>query len=102
MLDDAQVKCAESGYLLFVRGVAAGRAGDGPSALELFREAIAIGSRFNDPSLVAFARHGEGRALAVEILRVNVDRGVGSGEYTIAVRVTDEFDNQSVAKTSGK
>ena len=33
--------------------------------------------------------------------RLSVDRG-GSGEYTIAVRVTDEFDNQSVAKAAGK
>ena len=34
--------------------------------------------------------------------RFSIDRAGSLGEYTIAIRVTDEFDNQSVAKAAGK
>ena len=34
--------------------------------------------------------------------KLSIERGPTGGEYTIAVRVTDEFDNQSVAKAAGK
>jgi hypothetical protein len=34
--------------------------------------------------------------------RFTTDRDAAGGEFTIAVRVTDEFDNQSVAKVTGR
>jgi len=51
------------GYLLIPEGIRAARANDGPRALELFSEALAMGKRFGDTDLVAIGRMGQGRSL---------------------------------------
>jgi ATP/maltotriose-dependent transcriptional regulator MalT len=63
MIDDAQVDCPEAGYVLLPGGVEAIVRGDYPTALERFDLADRIGTRFGDTDLIAFARHGRGRAL---------------------------------------
>ncbi len=63
MLDDAELDCAERGYLLIPAAIQAARAGDLDTAIAIHREAIAIGKRFRDFDLVTLARHGEGRTL---------------------------------------
>jgi DNA-binding CsgD family transcriptional regulator len=63
LLDEGQYDCIEQGYLLLPAGIRAVMAGDTATALATFRRAAEIGKRFGDRSLVAFARHGQGRAL---------------------------------------
>lgn len=62
ILDDAQLDCAERGYVLLPTGIRQVTGGDAPGALRTFTEAVSIGKRFQEPELVAFARHGQGRA----------------------------------------
>jgi len=63
VLDDAGVDSVVRGYLLIPEGIRAARANDGPRALELFSEALAMGKRFGDTDLVAIGRMGQGRSL---------------------------------------
>jgi DNA-binding NarL/FixJ family response regulator len=63
LLDDGGHDCVERGYLLFARALGTVLDGDPRAALELFAQARAVGERLRDPTLVAFARHGEGRTM---------------------------------------
>jgi DNA-binding NarL/FixJ family response regulator len=63
MLDEGAHDCVERGYLLFARALGTVMDGDPGTARELFTQARAIGERLRDPTLVAFARHGEGRSM---------------------------------------
>ena len=63
MLDDSQLDCVERGYLIIPRGFMMTTSGNPAEGFEAFRKAAEIGTRFNDRDLVAFARHGQGRAL---------------------------------------
>jgi DNA-binding CsgD family transcriptional regulator len=74
LLDDAEQDSAVRGYLLFPDAIRAVRGGDSQRAFELFSEALAIGRRFGDTNLIAFARHGQGRTL---IKMGKLDEGLG-------------------------
>ena len=63
LLDDAGRDSVVRGYLLMPDGIRATRAGEAARGYELFSEALAIGQRFGDKDLIAFGRHGQGRAL---------------------------------------
>jgi DNA-binding CsgD family transcriptional regulator len=77
----------EQGYLLVARALSAVVTGDPHAAGELFLEAIRAGERFDDRSLVAYARHGYGRTL------------IGLGEVAKGGALLDEV---MVAITSGE
>jgi DNA-binding CsgD family transcriptional regulator len=62
LLDEGGQDCAERGYLLIPEGLMR-RDSDPAAALELAREAAAIGERFGEPDLIAMARLGQGQAL---------------------------------------
>ena len=87
MLDEHGLDCAERGYLVFARALSAAVGGDPHGARELFLEAIRVGERFDDRSLIAFARHGHGRAL------------IALGEISQGAALLDEV---MVAITSGE
>ena len=63
LLDEAQLDCAERGYLLLPIGLRAAIGGDAPAAYAAFSDAAEIGKRFVDRDLLTLARHGQGRAL---------------------------------------
>jgi DNA-binding NarL/FixJ family response regulator len=54
--------CVEQGYLAFLGAMLALQRGDAVVAEAGFLEAIATGRRFGDATLVATARHGQGRS----------------------------------------
>jgi DNA-binding NarL/FixJ family response regulator len=63
LLDDGGLDCVERGYMMFGTALLSALEGDGATAHARFAEAVACGQRFRDADLVAFARHGQGRAL---------------------------------------
>jgi len=63
VLDDAAADSVVRGYLLLPDAIRAATAGELARAQELFTEAEAIGRRFGDSDLIAFARQGQGRTL---------------------------------------
>ncbi len=63
LLSERGVDCVEWGYLLIPAGIERLEAGDAVAACGTFAEAQTIGRRFADPSLIAIAGHGLGRAL---------------------------------------
>jgi DNA-binding CsgD family transcriptional regulator len=87
MLDQHGRDCAERGYLLFARALSEAVGGDPRTARDLFLEAVHVGERFDDRSLIALARHGYGRAL------------IGLGETNQGAALLDEV---MVAITSGE
>jgi len=62
ILDEVE-GCVEQGYLLLPSAVRHVYEGDYARAFDTFVAAAELGERFADPELVAFARHGQGRAL---------------------------------------
>jgi len=86
VLDDGGCDGVERGYLLVPAAIARGAARDFGSAYETFRQAAAIGDRFQDRDLLTLARHGQGRAL------------VNLGRVTEGVALLDEV---MVAVTAG-
>jgi DNA-binding NarL/FixJ family response regulator len=63
LLDEERLDCVERGYLLVPEALRRLGGGNAAGARDAFHQAAEIGRRFNDPDLVALARHGEGRAL---------------------------------------
>ncbi|HLZ70566.1 MAG TPA: LuxR C-terminal-related transcriptional regulator [Dehalococcoidia bacterium] len=63
LLSERGADCVEWGYLLVPAGMEKLWAGDVDAACSIFAEALAIGRRFADPTLLAMAGHGRGRAL---------------------------------------
>lgn len=73
LLEERDDDCAEQGYLLLPEGMRQLFGGEAPSAEETFRRAVALGSRFGEPDLLALALHCRGRVL----LRLGrIDEGV--------------------------
>ncbi|HET9984210.1 MAG TPA: hypothetical protein VFQ38_11505, partial [Longimicrobiales bacterium] len=63
LLDDAGLDSVARGYLLVPAAVRCVEGGDPAAGYDTFAQAAGIGERFGDADLVAFARHGQGRAL---------------------------------------
>ena len=63
LVDEFNLDCAESGYLLVPTGLGCFESGDVSGALALFEEAARIGERFDDRDLMAIGRLGWGQAL---------------------------------------
>jgi DNA-binding NarL/FixJ family response regulator len=63
LLDDLGEECVEQGYLLVPAALALMEEGDPAAARDAFDRAVALGTRFRDPDLLAFARCGRGQAL---------------------------------------
>jgi DNA-binding CsgD family transcriptional regulator len=63
VLDGLGRDSVERGYLLLPEGMRLIAQADYPASADSFARAAEVGSRFGDPDLVAFARHGQGRAL---------------------------------------
>ena len=63
LIDEANVPCVHQGWLVCASGLQQVFAGELDAARAMFEEAAAVGSRFSDRDLIAYARHGEGRAL---------------------------------------
>ena len=81
ILDEAGRSCVERGYLLLPSAVRSVMQGAYAEARAAFEEATELGQRFGEPDLVAFARHGQGRAL----MRMGeVDAGVLLLDETMA------------------
>lgn len=62
IIEENQLDCAESGYLLLPAAIE-GCGSDPGASLDAFSRAVKIGERFHDRDLVSIARHGQGRAL---------------------------------------
>lgn len=86
-LVDAEGDCAERGYLLLPGAVRGVHEGDFASAYSTFAEAAAIGERFGETDLTAFARHGQGRAL---VRSGEIARGVALLDEVMVAVVADE------------
>ena len=63
ILDDCGADCVQRGYLRFAEAMRAVVEGDGEAAEHGFAESAAMATRFGDRSLMAMARHAQGRAL---------------------------------------
>lgn len=68
-----QDACVEQGYVRLLEAMVAFERGDAAGAEVGFGEAIVVGRQFGDPTLVAAARHGQGRSLVRQ-----GDRGRGA------------------------
>jgi len=63
LLDEAQLDCAEQGYLLLPAALRLLGEGDARGALDIFDHAGAIGDRFQDTDLMTLTRLGRGQSL---------------------------------------
>jgi DNA-binding CsgD family transcriptional regulator len=86
-LDGAPDDCAERGYLDLPAAIAQIDAGDCASALEIAREAAALGERCGDLDLVIMARSIEGRAL---LRHDDLAAGTGLFDEVMATVLADE------------
>ena len=87
LLDEHAEDCVECGYVLLPQALTAVGSGDMARAEATFAEAEAIGLRFDEADLVAFARHGRGRVL------------VATGRTADGIALLDEV---MVSVTSGE
>jgi DNA-binding NarL/FixJ family response regulator len=87
LLDDHPQHCVEQGYVLMPDGIRLVIEEDPAAAYTRFEEADRIAQRFGDADLLAFARHGRGRAL------------IRLGEIAAGVALLDEA---MVAVTAGE
>jgi DNA-binding NarL/FixJ family response regulator len=78
LVDDGRRACVEQGYLLLPVALQRLAAGDAAAAYDAFCRAAEIGDRFDDPDLIALARHSRGRVL------------IRMGETAEGVRLLDE------------
>ncbi|MGE0601301.1 MAG: LuxR C-terminal-related transcriptional regulator [Dehalococcoidia bacterium] len=63
VLDEYAIDGVERGFPLVPEGIHKMLGGDPEAASETLRKALAIGRQFHDPTLIALATHGLGRAL---------------------------------------
>ncbi|WP_433787775.1 LuxR C-terminal-related transcriptional regulator [Actinomycetospora sp. CA-101289] len=87
LLDEGRHDCPEQGYLLVPVAIAQLGAGDPAAAHAIYERVGAIGERFGDPDLTAFARLGRGEAQAA------------AGRSSEAAAL---FDEVMVAATAGE
>lgn len=78
LLDAYGRECCERGYIRVLEGVGQLFSGEPATAEALFAEARDIGRAFSDPTLLAMAGHGQGRAL------------IALGRYGDGMAVLDE------------
>ena len=87
LLNDVGRECAEQGYVLLPDGLRALADGDHEAALPILERVVAIGERFGDPDLVAFARLAQGRAL---LRAAKVGEGLALLDEAMVAVTTDE------------
>jgi DNA-binding CsgD family transcriptional regulator len=63
LLDECGTDCVEAGFLLCAQGFQLATSGKPQDALPAFQQAVEVGARFRDPTLLALARHGVARCL---------------------------------------
>lgn len=63
LLEEANLECAATGYMLVPQAIQAAAAGDTQQAIDIGEKVIELGRRFNDQDLVTMVRHGQGRTL---------------------------------------
>jgi ATP/maltotriose-dependent transcriptional regulator MalT len=88
LLERERQECAEHGYLLISVAFQQLMAGEYPGAREALAQAAGIGRRADDPDLVAFALHLQGRALVWE---VRVDEGLALLDEAMVAVVAGEL-----------
>lgn len=86
LVEDSGRDCAERGYLLLPETIGLLEAGDYDAAHAMAGDVIAVGERFDEPDLVAFAQHLRGRTL------------MRSGQVRAGLQLVDEA---MLAATSG-
>jgi DNA-binding CsgD family transcriptional regulator len=88
LLSERGADCVEWGYLMILPGVEQLLvAGDARGACNIFTEALAVGRRFADASLLAMAGHGRGRAL---IRLGSIDEGMAALDEVMVAVATGE------------
>jgi DNA-binding NarL/FixJ family response regulator len=63
LLDDDKQDCVEQGYLLVPTAIQTLFSGDAATAHAAFTQAVEVGARFRDATLITLARMGQGQAL---------------------------------------
>ncbi|RCW40732.1 LuxR family transcriptional regulator [Halopolyspora algeriensis] len=63
LISEQHLECAARGWLLTAEGRRSVETGEYVSGYDTFEQALDIGRRVGDAGLIAFARHGQGRAL---------------------------------------
>jgi DNA-binding CsgD family transcriptional regulator len=74
LLEEDRPDCVEQGYVLLASALLRILGGDTTDVYAMFSEAAQIANRFNDPDLMALARHCRGRVL---IRMGEIPKGVG-------------------------
>ena len=88
LLDDHRLDCVEQGYLLIPVGKMSIYNGDYAGAHATFGKIGKIGERFGDSSLMAVARHAQGRAL---IRLGDTDEGLALLDETMVAITVDDI-----------
>lgn len=88
LLESSDEEHVEQGYLLLPAAQQRLGAGDADGALELGRQAAALGQRFGDRDLLTLAVHAQGRAL---LLAGQVEDGLALLDEAMVAAATDEL-----------